>query len=283
MSDFVTGSLVAIISFVLGLSGKIIYDFWHDNHIEKKEQRKEAMKNHFELLSKKVIYPMISQFKEIHNYWGELSPSGGGRHWSHEDIHLILNVPSEDFKIFALHFSDYSLLIRNLIKKMNEHNSQFDKYIDTLRSQLNSIHPLSTIPLNSSFLYAELTGNLRMTLFQIAHNKYHDIEIQPTHDFNEAKIIKEGNYWILTNPHESVGYARLTTQEEALACKTRLSELQNSTELILTALELSSQAETIEQSFPQMVSFLEFILEYHTSLKNIMGKNKKCMYCQAII
>ena len=35
--------IVPVITFILGLLGKIFYDIWHDNYIEKKRRQKDAL------------------------------------------------------------------------------------------------------------------------------------------------------------------------------------------------------------------------------------------------
>ena len=279
------GQVTLVISIGGSLLGVVIGFFlnlWNSNRIEKKHRKDEALKNHFQVLKKKVISPLISQLRDLSHYLGELSPGGHGRHWSPDDVYFLLAVPSKDFDIFSLHFEEQSLMLKDLIKKINEHNSKFDDYIESLRERLNSIHPLSKTVLNSSFLYSELIGIVRMTLFQLAGNAFRSTNIKITHDFNEAKIVQEGDCWIVINPSEAVRYARLVSNEDAESCKRRLVELQTSEELQKMALQIFKEADKLKQDVSSTVDVLDSISRQYTELGNIMDRLNECPLCRVI-
>jgi hypothetical protein len=274
--------IIPIVSSLVFLFIGFFLNSWNSKNIEEKRSRDDAMRNHFQSLRRAVISPVITQLGDIKSYLGELSPGGQGRRWSPNDVDFTLTVPNEDFNIFSLHFYQQSLQIQELLKKMNEHNAEFDHYVQTLRERLNFIFPLSQKVSDSPFLYSELLSILRQNIFELIKITEKGINYKPINNFNEALIKKENGYWFLLSKSESVRYARLNAIQEADICKGKLIELQNSDELQKLALKLSKQSDSIERDFTQTVKVLEFLRENYTSLRNIMDKNRECQYCQAI-
>jgi len=286
MSDIVigiiAGSIVALISFALGLLGQT----WYGKLQEKRQQQRNALKHHFLDLNKKTITPLILQFKKLENHLGEISDGGQDRYWGSHDIRSFLNVLEIDWEVFSLHFPKQAVTIDSLIDRINDHNKESDKLIELLEGHLNKIYPLTRSIKEPPFLNGELLGFLRTTIFQIARNEYgYTNSIYPvTHDFNAASIVKENEYWALVNTPKGnrVKYAVLTTQEETENCKKSLVALQNSLEFQEKAYLLFENANMIMGNIRLIVDSLVFLRQCYIELGKTLEHLENRPFCQVI-
>ena len=294
MSDIVVGiiagSIVALISFVLGLFGQI----WYGILQEKRQHQNNALKHHFIDLNEKTITPLILQFETLKNHLGEISSGGQGRHWSPHDVRIFINVSEVYWEVFSLHFPKQAATIDSLIERINNHNKEFDELIELLETHLNKIYPLAGSMKEPPFLAGELLGFMRTTIFQAARNEYalefnentfEIIDNYPiTHDFNTSSIVKENEYWSLVNTPRGNGmkYAVLTSQEEAEHCKKSLVAIQSSLELQLKAYTLFNKAYLMMGSIRLIVDSLVFLRQCYTELGKTLKRSESCLFCRVI-
>ena len=70
--------------------------------------------------------------------------------------------------------------------------------------------------------------------------------------------------------------------QEAEECKSGLIELQNSDDLQQEVIELSRNADELEDKISSMVHLLNHICLQYTKLGTLMKRKKGCIYCQSI-
>lgn len=294
MSDIVVGiiagSIVALISFILGLFGQV----WYGTLQEKRQRQRNALKQHFLDLNEKTITPLILQLETLQNHLGEISSGGQGRHWSPHDVKFLLNVSTEDWRVFSLHFPALAVTIDSLVDQVNNHNKEFDELIELLEADLNKIYPLARSKMDPPFLTGELLGFMRTTIFQAARNEYalefnedtfEIIDNYPiTHDFNTSSIVKENEYWLLVNTPKGNGmkYAILTSQEEAEYCKKNLVALQNSPKFQIKAYNLLEYANLTMGRIGLYVDSLVFLRQCYKELGKILKRSESCPFCRVI-
>lgn len=294
MSDIVigiiAGSIVALISFILGLFGQI----WYGRLQEKRQRQHNSLKQHFLDLNEKTITPLISQLETLQNDLGEISFGGQGRYWSPHDMKFLPRVLTEDWRVFSLHFPAQAATIDSLVDQINNHNKEFDELIKLLEAHLNKIYPLARSIKEPPFLTGELLGFMRTTIFQAARKEYalefnedtfEIIDNYPiTHDFNKSSIVKENEYWLLVNTPKGNGmkYAILTSKEEAEYCMKSLVALQNSPEFLQEAYKLFEYANLIMGRNRLVADSLAFLRQCYKELGKTLKRVKSCPFCRVI-
>ena len=271
-------TIIPVITFILGLLGKVLYDLWHDNYIESKKRRENARKNHFEDLEVRVIKPIIDTTQRINvDNRGSLNVMGATL-GSVACDNLITNFTKGDFYIFELHFPDIALKVKRLMDKVVKHekvSSEFTNKLGNLITEKTSI-PLSRGSGGGSFIYDDVPFILRDTLCQVLVNEL------PTNDFTKIRIEKVGDFWRVSNANANKTYAEVTNEDEANRCKKSLIELMQSDLLLGELSKIIESAKNIEDESKSISDFLAFTCREYGKFGTFLGKNSDCPYCQIV-
>jgi hypothetical protein len=271
--------IIPVITFIIGLLVKPIYDFWQNNYIKKKQRQDDARKKHFQILETRFISPMLELLNNQTVFYGEISNKGQGRGWSPNDKLFTINFMEGDGEIFKLHFQSKVTEIGKLTEAINEHNEEFDNFMNYLR---NKIQEYTNIPFGNGkprpFLHPQLTGYMRLTLFQSIESYV------VAHDFKNTQIvcINNGEYWRLTSSTQNVAYTDLTTKKECQDCGQKLIELQYSPQLMEKVRNIDFKAKQLRKEIETIVKSLDFLCLKYKELEKLLYPEKECLYCQAI-
>jgi uncharacterized membrane-anchored protein YhcB (DUF1043 family) len=279
MSDIITGAVVAVISLIIGFFGKVGYDLWHDNYVEKKQKRKEALNNHFFRLNENVITPLMNKLQSLRNDRGEISQDGKGRHWGTDDENISLDL--KDWSSFSLHFENTAEMVQGIIEEINIHNKQFDYYISQLIEKLNKIRPLHSNFITPSIFSSELLRLSMEVLFEMAGNRFENTSYPIIRDFREADVVQEGERWVLKSKFGTI-YATSNAEANCEHYKKMLINIQNSQDLQKMTYDLENSAARLVTKCSNTCSVLDFIRHSYEKLGKTLERVDECYYCQTI-
>lgn len=288
MSDIVVGiiagSIVALISFILGLFGNIGYARYQEN----RQRQNEALKKHFTDLETYVFKPLIKMLKQIINQQGTLWLYDGEKKvYSNPKLFYL---PMEDIKSllsFNIHFKnkteDIEKLISNIVDN-NELTNLFTKNLEKLVRDKTNIPVKNVANVEAGeipFIYAEVPTYLRLSLSYLAErNIDQKASLSQYFDFRNAEIKKEYDYWRLHG--SGVAYAQLATEQEAILCKEILIELMESDELQKETHFIFRNASRLEIGARRIAYELDTIIQQHAKYGKLLKRKRECTICKII-
>lgn len=279
MSDIVigiiAGSIVALVSFVLGLFGNM----WYGHYQEKRHRVSEALRNHFRLLEEKVIQPIVETLWKLKYSHGEISLDGQGRHWSPDDIKIELFYETELHNSFRTHFKDFTNQIINVEKEVNNHNEQYDNFVHEIDAEITAKTGLN-YGRKAPCLYPEIFGYFIKTLFDKANNS------RLSYDFIGATVLQKGNdIWTLCcrsldgSLHD---FALFVSEQQGEECKDNLVGLLESQELLIKALKIGIDGISLNTKTLRLGAALDTMCWEYTILGKTLKKVDECQYCKVI-
>jgi hypothetical protein len=293
MSDYLTGSIVALVSFALGLSGKIIYDFWHDNHVDKTQRQKEALKTHFSDLQKNYIKPTSDFLWNISNQNGILISDMDETHDSIDLDQTTWPINSIDryYQCFKSHFPREANILLELekdVKKINSDNREANKELSSLLVNKTKI-PIydynKRIDPNIASFYSLIITFIRFSLSEQVKKPSNELELyQPKFDFREVTFSQNN---INSNKLEVClkdgrVLAEVNNIEEANTCKNALIEITKDTALALKTNFNNSIANSQKTLIKSISNEFDQICEIYGKFGSILKKKRGCPICKLI-
>jgi len=271
----IAGSIVAVISFIIGLFGQI----WYGRFQEKQRKRTESLKNHFLRLNGNVITPLMTKLQSLKNDRGEISQDGKGRHWGTDDANISLDL--KDWNSFSLHFENTAETVQRIIEEINTHNKEYDSYISKLTEKLNKIRPLHSNFITPSIFSSELLRLSMETLSEMASNRFEKTSYPIIRDFREANVAQEGERWVLKSKF-GTNYATSNSEANCEHYKKMLIDIQNSQNLQKMTYDLENNAVHLITKCSNIHSLLDFIRHSYEKLGKTLDRVDECYYCQII-
>lgn len=272
MGDFITGSIVALISFALGLFGNM----WYGNYREKKKIQNESLKNHFKQLETNAIKPISKMMERITDSGGTLWEYGDDRAYNPTYRWPPTKAFEEgDFHIFKLHFRSQADAVAELMNKIDKHNEDCQSFTNELKELIEEKTGLAVREgKECPFIYEHVPTYLRQTLYQLVKSE------SPTHDFQQTSIERKGDFWRVRTV--STIYADVTTEREGNSFKNDLTGLMESTSLLKETTDIYLEAQKLEKESRSLASLLDFICDQHDRYGKLLKREESCPICKVI-
>lgn len=259
---------------------------WHDNHVQKKQQQKDALEKHFQQLETSAIKPISNIMRRITNsegtLWekGEIVFSNPTYRWPTKTFE------QGEFLNFKPHFPNQTDTIMKLMTEIDKHNEEVKLFRDKLTELITTktkipIKAVKTAEERPS-IEAAVPTYLQQTLYNLTAIGLHE-EAKATnyHDFRQAEIKRmTDTYWRLYTP--GTLYASVTTKEEANLCKDALVELMNSEKLLIKMCAIYIDAKHLEEESRSLANLLDFICDQHDQYGKLLKREKGCAICKVI-
>lgn len=290
-------AIIPVFTFILGLLGKIFYDMWHDNYIEKKRLRKEILKNHFMDLETKVIRPLSLVMGGICSSDGKLwyrselnshqvTYSNPSYAWS-----LTKDFQGEAYYAFKLHFATQEGKSTKIMSEVEKHNKNYESFKNNLGKliqektdmPIRAVGAIENFEEERPFIYAEVPTYLQQALYYLPRIDPEQRQRgKRSFDFQQSEIKREPDgYWRLHG--SSAAYAQTTTEEEANLCKQTLIELMESIPLLEEMYGIYKEANRLESESRSLASLLDIICEqYDKYSSKLLKRERDCPICQVI-
>ncbi len=275
----IAGSVVALISFILGLFGQI----WYGKHQEKSNRRKDALKKHFEDLEVNAIKPISKILGRVTNSDGTLWERGESSSYSLKD-----NWPTKDFETgeflnFKLHFPNQADTMVKLINDVDNHNKTCVSFDAKIKKNLEKKTGLPVRDKGLPFIEDNVPIYLHQTLYHLAVKKLEgDTRSTTYYDFREAEIKdKNDSLWVTTKGPGAI-YAKLTNMAEATSFKSAIIELMESPQLQKEMYDIYTEARLLEIVSRYCASVLEFTCDQHDKYGKLLKRKRDCPICKVI-
>jgi len=280
-------TIIPVITFILGLLGKIFYDLWHDNYVEKKRLRKESLKKHFTDLEEQYIKPTSEFLSNFSNQCGILTYHNTDAQYSNDaaQISWPTNDLDKNFNCFKEHFSTEASEISGLREQIvinNTNNKSFNKELENLlekRSDISVKDYFKKSHLEKPFFSHSILLLLRLSYNEIVQGLGEKNEF--TFDFRQASFTrKEDNHWLLQL--EGRELAQVTSKAEAESCKRALIELMETNNLQVKGQNLYREAETLKDKARNASSSLDLVCELFGQYGKSLKRKRACPVCKLI-
>jgi len=286
MSEFVVGSIVAIISLILGFLGTI----WYAGYQENRQRKNEALKKHFTDLEEQYIKPTSEFLSNISNREGILTYTNIETQYSIDATQTSwpMNNLNQDFICFKEHFSTKASEISGLREQIvinNTNNKSFNKELENL------LEKASHIPVKDYFKKSNLEkpffSHSILSFLRLSYNEIAEIvqglreKNEFIFDFREASFTpKEDNHWLLQL--EGRELAQVTKKAEAELCKRALIELMETDDLQVKGQSLYREAETLKDKARSLSSDLDLACERFGQYGKLLKRKRTCPVCKLI-
>jgi len=282
----IAGSIVALISFILGLFGNI----WYAHYQESRHRKNESQKKHFEDLEKRYIVPTDEFLSNISNSEGILTYTNVEAQYSIDASQTSwpINNLNQDFICFKEHFRTEAIEISGLREEIvfnNNDNRSFNKELENLlekRSHIPVKDYFKKSHLEKPFFSPSIVSFLRFSYNQIAEIVQELIEkTEFTFDFRHASFtLKDNNCWLLQLDGREL--AQVNNEAEAELCKKALIELMDNYDLQLKGQDLYRDAEMLKDKARKLSSSLELVCEQFGQYGKLLKRKKTCPVCKLI-
>lgn len=282
----IAGSIVALISFILGLFGNI----WYARYQENRQRQNKALKKHFTDLEKQYIKPTSEFLSNISNREGVLTYTNVEAQYSIDAIQTSwpMNNLNQDFICFKEHFSTEASEISGLREQIvinNTNNKSFNKELENL------LEKRYHIPVKDYFKKSQLEkpffSHSILSFFRLSYNEITEIvqglreKNEFIFDFRQASLTrKEDNHWLLQL--EGRELAQVTSKAEAELCKRALIELMETADLQVKGQNLYREAETLKDKARNLSSGLDLVCEQFGQYGKLLKRKRTCPACKLI-
>ena len=286
-------TIIPVFTFILGLLGKIFYDMWHDNYIEKKRVCKESLQKHFSDLEEQYIKPTSEFLSNFSNQDGRLtyfntkaqySVDAAQTSWPTNDL-------DKNFNCFKAHFSTAAnelLKLETQVKINNEKNKAFNAEIAALLEEKSSV-PVSDYfkkaKLNVPFFSQSIITFIRLSYMEYLRIQSGDKEVNDQ-IFNFHEVIyspsQEDKNTLVVGLKDGRHLAKVNNMNEAEICKKALIEIAEDTELMIKGQTLYRSANVLKNWAENLSQNFYVICEHHSKFGKALKKKKDCPVCKLI-
>ncbi len=286
MSDIVVGiiagSIVALISFVLGLIGNM----WYSKLQEKHQEEKNAIRNHFSEIEAIIVSPLLQFIDGLQLRNGYLEATSIMNLREMGDISNYPFPPKlaletrDEYDSFKAHFPRIEEKLQELIGKTLRHNETAKDFSDNIREHIESDSNLPPIKPDNLPIQE---GVMPMTIGYMLQNLYCiALGHKPIYDFNKATSEVINSFWMLRVG--DTGFA-IVSKENFENCKSSFIKIQESTNLRSTALEINGSANQITAEFARLVKQLNILISRGLITKDTNYNFKpvnNCLICREL-
>jgi len=272
IAGIVVGTITAIGVFV----GPIVAIKFQRSHVE----RREALKNHFQMLADGLLLPLAECTREPRNNRGELSlrlsPTGSesGKRYV-EDVDLQQDKLYSSFRLhFPIQAKEFELFRNSYLNHYKE-LEQFNLELEKLILEKTGLSFKS----NGQKYYIESStvDCLRLTLYQ--HVRKEPI----LHDFREAEIHKGDDFYRLHDRNlQRYDYAFTLSEEDSENLKSTLIELMERIDLQQRELKIVQNAEKLKNESNLLSKQLYSTYQNYSNLGNTLKWLKDCSICKVM-
>lgn len=284
MIGLISGAIIAIVSFVLGLLGQL----WYGRIQETRQRRIEALKKHFTQLQEQYI-------KHTSEFLANVSVQDGILFSNHEmDLSKTAWPINEytGFPSFKVHFpieANGLLKLKTTIEDSNEKNSSLNSELALSLTNKSNI-PIRDYALGQSIskFYPIVITFLRFSFLEKLRLKSGDLGFgKQKYNFNEIKIFKT-QYWINNinlfeiRLKDDRALAEVETTEQLETCRKALIEISEDNTFAQKVELLDELAKSQKKSLTDLSSSLNTICEIYGNFGSILKKKKPCPTCELI-
>jgi hypothetical protein len=283
----IAGSVVALISFALGLFGNM----WYANYQENKQRKNEALKKHFEELEEQFIKPASDFLSNFSNKEGVLAYFNPERQYSIDASHTTwpTNNKEQNFSCFKAHFTgtaDEILRLEKLVKKNNDANTAFNAEIVALLEQKSGV-PVRDYSkkanLKVPFFSPLIIAFIRFSYMEHMRMPLSDKKVdEPKFNFNEVVYSPIIVNIIKVRLKDGRDLAEVNNVNEAEACKKALITISEDINLGMRGRRLYRDTEFLKKWAANLSQNLDIICEQHSKFGKVLKKKKDCPICKLI-
>jgi hypothetical protein len=285
----IAGSIVALISFMLGLFGNM----WYGNYQENRQRKNEALKKHFSDLEEQYIKPASEFLANISNQEGRLTFYNIHSQYSVDAAQTSWPTSASDknFDSFKAHFSttaDELLKLETQVKINNEKNKAFNAEVVASLEEKTGIPVrdyFKKAKLNVPFFYQSIITFIRLSYMEHMRIQtgdkedddlnfnFHEVIYSPSQQDNNAGLItlKDGRHIAVVN-----------NKDEAETCKKALIEVAENIELVEKGQSLYTSAEALKDAVENLSHHLYLICEQYSKFGKLLKRKKGCPTCKLI-
>ena len=285
----IAGSIVALISFILGLFGNI----WYGNYQEKRQRQSKALKRHFTELEEQYI-------KKTSDFLSNFSNQNGRLTYYNTDAQYTIDAaqtswPTNDlnknFNCFRAHFTTTAeelLKLEKQVKTNNENNKAFNTEIAA------SLEQKSSIPVSDYFKKANLQvpffSPSIITFIRLSYMEHMRVQAgnQEVDDMNfnfheavNSPSQKDTNAW-LVELKDGRHLAKVNNTGEAETCKKALIEIAEDAELVRKGQSLYTSAEELKNWAETLSHHLYLTSEQYSKFGKLLKRKRDCPTCKLI-
>lgn len=268
----VVGTITAIGVFV----GPIVAIKFQRSHVE----RREALKNHFQVLADGLLLPLADNTREPENKRGELwlrldsTGSDIGKRYV-KDVDLQQDKLYSSFRLhFPIEAKEFELFRNSYLN----HYKELEQFNSELRKLILEKTGLSFKSKDLKYYIEDSTVDcLRLTLYQ------HVIKEPILHDFREAEIHKDDDFYRLRNRNlQAYSYAFTLSEEDSENLKSKLIELMERIDLQQRELKIVQNAEKLKNESNLLSERLYSTYQNYFILGNTLKWLKDCSICEVM-
>jgi len=288
MSDFITGSIVTLIAFILGLLGNM----WYGSYQEKKKIRKEQLDKHFKeeiIATISILLKIIEGVKTNH---GTIVAPDINRSKTMDDEPFPLSFGFEnthEYEAFTAHYPSIQQSWKEFIKKVWTHNLRVENRIDEIRQILENDKELPQIKKYeekvAEKIFPEIPSLLFKGIYDLATGQ------RTVLDFSNAEIKDQfpcrylilGAYNILVSESDEAIQIEdkvFGVNPRVETYKIKLADIQKSELLREKAIKLSEDCEQLIIELWDIKDKLELISKHG---RNSFKSDKDCDICRNYI
>ena len=285
----VSGAIIAIVSFALGLFGQI----WYGRYQETRQRRSEALKKHFEELEEQYIKPTSEFLWNISNENGRLTYYNTEAQYTIDAAQTSwpTNELNNNFDCFKVHFAiaaNELLKLEKEIKLNNDKNKAFNAEI------VSSLENKSNIQVSDYFKKSHLKvpcfSHFVITFIRMSYMEYLRIQSGDKNVddqlFNFHEVVyspsQQDNNIVVVGLKDGRELAKVNNAEEAETCKKALIEIAEDVDLMKNGQVLYTRAEELKNSSKNLAKSFDTICEIYGKFGTVLKKNKKCPTCKLI-
>lgn len=285
----IINTLIPVFTFILGLLGKLVYDFWHDNYVERKKRREKSLFNHYNNIDN-VISQLENKLISTRNNLGQIVTTAkidddqGGE----TTIEMDISNPSwsyfqgENSTEFLVHFPKQRDSVSSFLTDALTHNENLIKFEQELYSDLSKSIDLNTTSVRiSTRLPKILREELCIIVKESKETKRDGLDSDISKDLvGRNQIIKrEGKFQV-----HSTGRFFIETEQEQTAKDfiDNLKKIQDSDTLVLKMNEFYENATKISRKAQILVRQLKTIRKQYLEFGKILKRKKECPTCKLI-
>ncbi|MCL0082428.1 hypothetical protein M1O14_01685 [Dehalococcoidia bacterium] len=264
-------------SHILEITGLVISAivafgvFWGPKLAEKRRERREKLKRHYDELVHRVLMPMDSEISKVIVREGSFLCG---------NVSLAVSFPQtfefeqgEFFRSFGLHFPRIARRWRQFKAEITDHNNKIETFVEEIKSSMATfggsvgLH-LAAFRTNA----AVITDKMPMYLYGELYS--------PTGYFRQAKIEACGNFFVVMSSGGATSFATVNTYQQAQELLNKFIEITEAPQNKQKASEITEKEKQLEREREGIKGELEEI----SSLRGIqdLKEAKECRFCREI-
>jgi hypothetical protein len=285
MNDFIIGSITTIVSFVLGLFGKVVYDLWRDEYLEKRLLRNQGVMRHYHDFEK-TLFQIEEQLLGTYNnnglIYSAVDKEDGEVDYGPSDLFSWPFFEGGDKPEIKNHFPREADDCDEVIKIIATHNNKVVELDQKLYTEINKVFENET---QVSTLSTETAGYMREDFCQLAkeklgmskNNSLYDSTIS-SHTLNSFQD-QDGKFVLSVSGHM---VAKLSDKSTLSSYTSTIANILDSKLLLEQLMLIVSAAEDISSKAQDLGSRFTTIKRQYTEFGKKLKRNRHCPTCHLI-